>query len=56
MNIRSLWNFYPETRENDYHNDHSGHKQSSESCKLEESMSARDQYEKEIQTVNKGGE
>lgn len=43
--FRPLWDFYPETTENDFHNEHSGHKLSSESCKRVESISARDQYE-----------
>jgi hypothetical protein len=41
--FRPLWGFYPETTENDCHNEHSGHKLSSESCKRVESISARDQ-------------
>ena len=43
--FRPLWDFYPETTENDCHNEQSGHKLSSESCKRVESISARDQYE-----------
>jgi hypothetical protein len=38
--FRPSWDFYRETTENDCHNEHSGHKLSSESCKRVESISA----------------
>ena len=54
--FRPLWDFYPETTGNEYHNEHSGHKLWSISCKRVESISARDlcetKYKQQIREKN----